>query len=52
MLRYCATQAKTQGISFIDKQISKTDQVGPISVKMARSLTGQLQRQISPYAKL
>ena len=35
MLRYRATQAKTQGISFVDKQISKTDQVGPISVKMA-----------------
>ncbi len=35
MLRYRAVQAKTQGIGFVDKQLSKTDQIGPIAVKLA-----------------
>lgn len=35
MLRYRAVQAKTKGIGFIDKQLSKTDQIGPIAVKLA-----------------
>ena len=35
MLRYRAVQAKTHGISFMEKQISKTDMIGAISTKIA-----------------